>query len=374
MKKRLLIFTTVGAASVLALWIIVSAVREPTVDQAERLVPAVAVSVSPPTVDSVYEEIRYLGTVEGESDVDLAFHIGGTLADVYVREGRHVRPGDRLAALDQPEMRARQERARAELEKAEVNLSHWEAELAIDERLLARGAVSRSRRDQTRLAYENALRARDAAVAATEEAAGVVSAAVLRATTGGVVGRIERTAGETVMPGQPVLSLSAGRRRVRVDVLEGDLSKGIAVGTPAVIASRTCGSVEGVVGTIDTSVREPFRSVRVYVDVPPSCLADQPAGGTAPVTFRVNDQADAVMVPSSAIDLRTGQPRVFRVADDGTADVVFVELGVQRGSMQQIIGAVGPDDLIVVSGATNLQEGDRLNVVADVLTSEEENL
>lgn len=171
------------------------------------------------------------------------------------------------------------------------------------------------------------------------------------------------------MPGQPVLSISAGRRRVRVDVLEGDLAKGIIPGAAAMIGSRSCGIVEGRVVHIDTSVRAPFRSVRLYVDVPQHCLADPPTGGTVPVTFRVNDQADAVMVPTSAIDRRAGQPRVFRVAPDGTAEAVFVDLGVRSTNAQQINGAVGPDDRIVVSGATNLKPGDRLNVVADAPAS-----
>lgn len=368
MKKRILITAAVAAVSLGLAWLVAGSFSETKPARAERAPSAVAVTVVHPTMEPVYDEIRYLGTVEGDSDAKLSFRIAGSVAAVHVGEGDRVSRGARLATLEQPEMQARQQRARAELEKAEANLQYWKAELEIDERLLAKGAVARTRRDQTELSFENALRARQAAAAGLEEASGAATAAVLRAPTDGVIARIERRAGETVMPGQPVLSLNAGARRVRVDVLESDVFQDITTGAPAVIASSACEGVEGRVGGIDTSVGGPFRSVRLYVDVPQACLAGRPTGSTVSVTFHVHHQEEAVMVPASAIDFRAGQPRIFRIGKDGRAEPVLVRLGVQHGSVQQIDAAVGPEDRIIVSGTSNLQAGDRLNVVVDEST------
>lgn len=363
--KRILIITAVAATVLLALLAGAAALfKEESAASKPSILP-IAVSVAMPTTEAIYEEIGYLGTIEGAADAALSFRIAGTIVAVHVREGDAVRQGDRLATLDQPEMKARLDRARAELDKAETNLSHWKTELAIDDRLLAKGAVSRSRRDQTKLAYDNAERARNAAAASVEEAAGAASAAILRSPQSGVVGRVERKAGETVMPGQPVVSINAGERRVRVDVLENDISRGIASGTETLVTSASCGEVVGQVGQIEAAARGPFRSVRTYVNLPPNCLRDEPSGATIVVTFRIRHEADATMLPASAIDLRTGSPRIFRVAKDERAEPVAVELGVEHGAAREVRGDIGPDDLIVVSGATNIEPGDRLRVISD---------
>lgn len=370
MKKRILIITAAAATVLIAIWAGAAVLFKQESSGSEPTELRIAVSVAQPTTEAVFEEIGYLGSIEGAADAELSFRIGGTIAAVFVGEGDVVRRGDALAALDQPEMKARLDRARAELANAEANLSHWKSELEIDERLLAKGAVSRSRRDQTKLAYENAGRARSAAAASVDEAAGAASAAVLRAPHSGVVGHVERTSGETVMPGQPVVRINAGERRVRVDVLEHDIAKGVTSGTETLVDTRSCGQVAGRVIQLDTAVRGPFRSVRTYVDAPPSCLRDEPAGATIPVTFRIGYQEDATIVPAAAIDLRTGSPRVFRVAKDERAEPVAVELGLRQGTTQQVHGDLGPGDLVVVSGATNIEAGDRLRVIADITEAE----
>lgn len=370
MKKRILIISTVAAILLLLSGLAAAVLFEPESAGAEPTTRPTAVSVAQPTIQAVYEKISYLGTVEGAADVEVSFRIGGTISAVHVREGDVVRRGDALAALDHTEMKARLDRVRAEMEKAEADLSHWRAELAIDERLLAKGALSRSRRNQTKLAYENAERARTAAAASVEESAGAAAAAIVRAPETGVVGRVDRKAGETVMPGQPVVSINAGERRLRIDVLETDISKGISLGTRADVASTSCGEAAGEVVQVDGAVRGPYRSVRVYVALPPPCLRGRPAGATVPVTFRIRHEADATMLPASAVDFRAGSPRVFRVSNDGRAEPVSIELGLQDGATQQVRGDLGPDDLVVVSGATNIEVGDRVRFTNDSARAE----
>lgn len=359
----------IGIAVVLGMLVLlgalgVSALQTP---EAEALPePPVAVSVTHPATDTVFHGARYLGVVEGTGDAPLSFRIGGTIARLYVQEGERVAAGQFLAELASPESAARLERARMELARAEANLQHWERERDIDKRLYEKGAVPRSKLDQTRLTYENALRGRDAARAGVDEAASLAGAAELRAPRSGVVGRIDRSAGETVMPGQPVLLLSAGARRVRADVLEKDRGRGIRQGSRAHLEAHVCPDAAGEVARVDAAVRAPLQSVRVYVDVPEACLDGLPAGAEVPVTFLLQPEADATLVPISAVDLRGGTPRVFRVGPDLAAEAVPVALGLQQGDWQQVQGALSPDDRIVVTGTTNLQPGTRVQVAEEL--------
>jgi len=66
------------------------------------------------------------GTVEA-TDAQLGFEIGGRLATVVPREGEVVQVGDRLAALDATELRARRDQASAQLAAAEARLAELDA-------------------------------------------------------------------------------------------------------------------------------------------------------------------------------------------------------------------------------------------------------
>lgn len=167
------------------------------------------------------------------------------------------------------------------------------------------------------------------------------------------------------MPGQPILTLTGGERRVRIEVLEGDRVRGILSGTRAHLAAAGCASGEGRVTTVAATARPPFGATRVYVAPVESCFEALPPGTSVEVIFQVEGTHDALFVPLSAVDFRGGTPRVFRLTDDGTVEAVPVTLGTQRGDLQEIRGEVEPRDRLVVVGAANLRPGDRVQVVGE---------
>lgn len=328
----------------------------------ERSAPLPAVRVEAPLTEPIEETARYLATIEGRDDATLAFRVSGTIGAVYAQEGDAVAAGQPLAELAAPEVEARVERARTELARAEASLDHWRRELDIDERLYEKGAIPRSKLDQTRLSHTNAERQRDAAAAALREAEHTAAAHTLKAPREGTIGRVEREAGETVMPGQPVFQLSAGAQRLQIDVLASDRARGLRVGSPVRIEAPECRGAEGAVEQIETATRPPFESVRVNASIPEDCLANHPSGSTVPVQIVLRRAEEATLVPLSAIDLRGETPRLFRIDSNRTAEAVPVELGLQTGEHRQVTGPLEPGDRIVVAGASNLQPGMQVQV------------
>ena len=364
-RKRFLVGVGILVVSAVPVLLLGRAGEPPAPDEP----PLTAVSVMRPIVEDVFEPVRYVGTLEGVGDASLGFRTSGTVAAVFVREGERVAAGARLAVLDQPEAPARIERARAELARAEATLHHWQRELEIDDRLLEQGAVSRTRRDQTALSLENAVRASESAAAGVREAEAVASMGVLRAPMAGVVASIERAPGEPAMAGQPVVQLTAGPRRIRVDVLETDIG-GIGTGTDVSISGGRCGVMRGSVVSIEPTVRPPLRSMRAFVEADSACLSGVASGTELSVTFHVRPTSAALLLPASAIDIRGGQPRVYRLREDDTVQAVPVALGVQRDSLQQVIGTVLAGDRIVTSGRTNIRGGERVRVRSLVTQTE----
>ncbi len=331
----------------------------------KRVSPSIAVRVAPPAVRTIEMTTRYLATLEGRHDAALAFRVSGTIGRVYVEEAQAVTAGQKMAALAAPEAGDRVRRARMELARAEAVVAHWQEEHAIDERLYEKGAISKAKRDQSELSLTNAERQRDAALASVREAEHLAKAHVLTAPRDGVVGRIERESGETVMPGQPVFWLNAGRPHVRIDVLARDRERGLSEGSFVRIEADECSSEGGAIERIETAARPPFETVRAWASLPKGCLEDRSFGTTVPVEIVLDRTENAVLVPLSAVDLRGESPRIFRVGSDQKAEALPVDLGDQQGDWQQVIGSVASEDRVVVSGTTNLREGSPVRVVEE---------
>lgn len=342
---------------VLVLWVIFRPGPEPLAE------PGIPVEVRALERDTAWVRLPYRGTLEGERDATLSFRMGGEVARVYVRQGEEAAAGSLLAELTDTELEAALAKAGSELARARAQEAHWEGELEVEERLFKAGAVSRSRLEATRLSHRTSVLAREGAEAAVTEIEARRDGARIRASHSGVVGRVEVSEGEGVMPGQPILTLTGGEQRARVEVLERDRVRGILPGTLAHLAAVGCGSGEGRVTTVDAAARPPFGATRVYVAPVEPCFGALPPGTSVEVVFQVEGRHDALFVPLSAVDFRGGTPRVFRLADNGTVEAVPVTLGTQRGDLQEIQGELEPRDRIVVVGAANLRPGDRVQVV-----------
>ena len=235
-------------------------------------------------------EIDASGTVEA-TDADLGFNAPGRIGEITVREGDEVRRGALLARLQAPELEARKAATEAQLEAARAALAELEAGARSEEIAQARAAVRAAeqqredaRRDlrrarvlhdggaisqealdkaETRAEVAEAsleqarerlraletgprqerIRAQRAAVAAAEasvrQADAALENAVVEAPFDGRITTRHRDPGETVQPGQPVVTLlDPDDRWVRIYVAE-DRIGAVRIGEPAVITSDT---------------------------------------------------------------------------------------------------------------------------------------
>jgi HlyD family secretion protein len=230
------------------------------------------------------------GTVEA-TEADLGFTAPGRIHQVAVREGDPVAAGQVLARLDVAELEARRAAAEAQAQSARSVLTELEAggrreevaqaraavrassqraddaarDLERARRLHEGGAISREALDKASTAHEVAaaaleqvreqlgvvetgarperLAAQRAVVQAAEAAVRQVDAAldnaVVRAPFAGLVTIRHREPGETVQPGQPVVTvMNPDDRWVRIYVAE-DRVGAVSIGQPAVIYSDT---------------------------------------------------------------------------------------------------------------------------------------
>lgn len=327
---------------------------------------AVAVEVIQPKIETVANYLEYLGTVQGEKDGNLSFRIPGTLSSVQVREGEEVKKGKVLAKLEVPELDAQLERAESEFEKAKSAKAFWQNEMATDSSLFKEGAIAETVLNKTVFNYEQALSSYRAAKAALAEVSEREALTRLTAPSEGKVGSIMVREGSNVGPNQPVFFFHQGALVVHADILEQDIQTGIKVGG-TVLAETQEATIKGKIERVDFQAKPPFRSVRVFVSFPPKAIADRPSGAGLPLKFEINKQEKAFMVPISAVDLRGGTPRLLRVSDQMEVEEVQVELGVQKGEYRQVTGRVSQKDKFISAGVSNVEPGDRVEVVKKIV-------
>jgi HlyD family secretion protein len=236
------------------------------------------------------DAISASGTVEA-TEASLGFQMAGRIAWIGVREGAVVQAGQEVARLDQGELLARREAARAQVLAARALLSELEAGFRPEEigegraalrgaeervadahrdlerarRLFEGGAISREMLDKAETAARVAESGRDqarervgileegpraeriaaqrAAVAQAEAALGqaeaVLANAVVTIPFPGVVTLRHREPGETVSPGLPVLTvMDPADRWVRIYIRE-DRIGAVALGQGATITADT---------------------------------------------------------------------------------------------------------------------------------------
>ena len=262
----------------------------------KRILPVVAVVVVAVTLYFVLRSrggdgpLDASGTVEA-TDAQLGFQVAGRIDTILVDEGDRVKAGQELARLDQSTLTAQRQQAVAQLAGAQALLSEMErgsrqqdvqqgrdqvstanqrladAQRDLDrtQRLFDGGAVSREALDKAQLAFQVAqsqhdqaaqalqlleigprperIDAQRAAVAQAQAAVRQMDAllanSVIAAPFDGVVTVKDREIGETVSPGEPVLTVTnLSDRWVRIYIPETQVGA-VHLGESATITADT---------------------------------------------------------------------------------------------------------------------------------------
>jgi len=365
-KKGIIIVFILAIAGILIfMW---AAEKTKTAEGLDRENEVTAVEVASPVSKEIASYVTYLGTVMGAKDGSLSFRIAGMLDAVHVREGEQVQKGDLLATLSVPELDAQLKRAESEFKKAQASLKFWEGEVATDSSLYQEGAIAETVLDKTVFNYDQAVSSYQAAKAAVEEVRERKELAYLKAPGSGIIGSIMVREGSNVGPNQPVIFFRQGSPVVYADVVEQDLQKGIKIGTP-VIAELDTSAVKGEVERIDFQAKPPFRSVRVFVSFKDRSIASRPSGSGVTLKFEVTSKEKALLVPVSAVDRRSGEPRLLRVNESMKAEAVAVDLGMQIGENRQVQGKLSQQDRFISAGVSNVEPGDSVKIVRSITSN-----
>jgi len=289
------------------------------------------------------DTITAIGSLRSDEAVILRPEIGGRVAEIAFKEGQRVGKGQVLVRLDSSVQRADLERAQANL-----TLSKSKFERAVD--LRNKGFISSQARDES----ENTFKV---AQADAELAAARLAKTEIRAPFGGIIGLRSVSVGDYVKEGQDMVNLEEiDPLKVDFRVPEIFLSQ-VKAGqvlqiTLDALPDRTwAGKVYAINPLIDAS----GRAIAIRAEVPNPDSRLRP-GMFARVRLLTSAVKESLTVPEEAIFPVGDDKYVYKVVD-GRAQRQKIEIGQRRGTQVEVVGGLTRDDTVATAGVIKLREG-----------------
>jgi membrane fusion protein (multidrug efflux system) len=306
--------------------------------------PPTPVEAAPVVVGPVIDGFTTVGTLEAFNSVTVTGEIDGIIVEVPFREGRRLDKGELIARLDDDQLKAESQRARALRDKTKAtwervktivdqgagaaqDLDDATADLKVAEANLA---LAETRHDKTRITAPFA----------------------------GLAGRRLVSPGTFIRAGNPITQLAQiDKLRVAFAVPErilGSIHLGakVDVSTPAFPDVKLTGMVDVIEPQLDSSTRTV--GILALVDNPGEILRP---GMSATIAVVLKERAEALTVPTDAVFVEGGQAYVYVIKPDSVVTRAAVSLGTRLADVVEVLEGLGEGQQVVKAGHQKLYEG-----------------
>jgi len=316
-------------------------------------------------------QVTAIGSVQSIATVMVKSRMDGQIAQVNFKEGQEVKEGDLLFTLDDRALRAQLAQSEAALERDRASLQRAQSEVTRQSGLATRGVASAQKFEdvETSLAVLGAtVRAAEAAV---ENARVSLSYARILAPINGRTGSIALKKGNLVKATElsssiPLVTITQIRPiYVTFTVPErhlAELRAGAAEGSLPVVAtipSQPQAPITGALVFVDNQVDVATGSITLKAEFANDDTRLWP-GQFVNVTLTLGVQANAVAVPSAAIQIGQSGPYVFMVRPDSTVELRLVRVSRTVNNRSVIAEGLVAGDRVVVDGQLRLANGTRV--------------
>jgi HlyD family secretion protein len=323
---------------------------------------------------SISAEITVVGNLIGESTVSVAPRAAGRVQEVYVRLGDRVTRGQRIARIEDFELREQIKQAEAAQEVSQATIRQREADLN-----LARGNVERNRSlyerqllpkqtlDDTESRFQSAQAQLDLSRAQANQSKARLDELQINLAntivTSPVTGFIARRAvdpGASVGQNAPVVDVvDISSVRLVANVVEKDLNQ-LQTGdvTRVQVDAYPGETFTGRIARVSPVLDPATRTAPIEIEIPNPDYRLKP-GMYARVSITTDTTKDALVVPSEALADLGGRRGVFQILND-TAVFRTVQVGTEQQKFVEILAGVAEGEQVITTGARALRDGDRV--------------
>jgi RND family efflux transporter MFP subunit len=295
----------------------------------------------------VADEKAVFATVESANIVPARARIGGTVAELKVKDGDEVKQGQVLATVGDEKLVLQLKSLDAQIAGLEAQLAQAKTDLDRAQELFSKGTIPKARFDQAQTAFNVANNAHRARIAERSVVQQQLSEGRVLAPTDGRVLQVPVTAGTVILPGEPVARIAEKNFVLRLRVPERH-ARFLKSGDRVRVDSEELGANGAKFGTIKL-VYPQIQDGRVVADANVKGLGDYFVGERIRVWVSAGKR-ESVIVPGKFIVTRFGidYARVRQGKE-------VIDVPVQRG--RELPRPDMPDALEILSG---LRAGDVL--------------
>jgi membrane fusion protein (multidrug efflux system) len=297
--------------------------------------------------ESFGSEIKTIGTIRANEEVELRSEVARKITGIYFKEGTYVSRGKTLFKLDASDLNAKLKKQRLEERFAELEIERLEP-------LREKGLVSQQEFDVA----ENNLEKIQADIELTLVE---ISKTSISAPFSGIIGLRNVSSGSYVNS-SVVLATMQDVSKVKVDFSIPEKYAGLFKPGHDVKFS-----VEGIVGEFEAKVYayEPKieNNTRTLVL---RALTSNPdrrllPGNFANVTLKLSEVKDAYLVPTQAIIPKLKGQSVF-VLRNGIANSVDIEIGSRTENTVQVVSGLNEGDTLLMTNILRLRQGAKVKL------------
>jgi multidrug efflux system membrane fusion protein len=320
--------------------------------------------------------VTAIGTVQSIATVMVRSRVDGEIAKVHFEEGQEVKEGDILFTLDDRAVRAQLQQAEANLERDRAQLERFRSEVARQTELARRGVASAQKLEDVTTSVAVTEASVRASEATAENARVNLAYSTIRAPISGRTGSIALKRGnvvkavDTAAASVPLVSITQLRPiYVALTVPErylSDLRAAMASGAVPVVVTVPNQPKVPISGTL-TFIENQVDVATGTITLKAKFANDDDRlwpGQFVNVTVTLGVQADAVVVPSAAIQAGPNGPYVFLIRPDSTAELRLVQVNRTLNDKTVIADGLVAGDRVVVDGQMRLGNGARVAVQA----------
>ncbi len=330
-------------------------------------------------------EVKYSAVMEGRQDVEIRPQVSGTLTQVLVEEGAHVRKGEVLFVIDQIPYKAAVKKAEAAVATAEANEATAKQTLEGKELLFADHVISDFELRTAQNEYKSAQAALQQARAELTDARNNLSYTEVKSPVDGYAGMTSFRIGALVNSSmtEPLIRVSDNsqmyvyfslteKQVLALTAQYGSLDKTLA-SFPAVRLELNDGSLydqEGRIDVINGMIDKTTGTVslRAVFDNKDKRLL---SGGSANVVIPY-ERKQCIVVPQGGTYEIQDRIFVYKVVDGKTVSTPITVFEINDGNEYIVESGLQPGDVIVSEGAGLLRDGVEVTAGADDSQASEE--
>lgn len=304
-----------------------------------------------PTVAVLRQEIddvlEWPGTIRSGREVQVASRLLARIKELKVDIGSRVAIGEVIAVLDDRDLNARLEQSKSALAAAEAQATQSEAEYRRIKTLFGKEAATQRDLEGVQARSTAARSQVEQARHAVAEAEVMLSESVLRAPIDGVITGKWAQAGDTAIPGKPIVILQDVQHlRLEAQVSEESARKA-TLGMEVRVRIDALGR-EGVARLEEISPTADAESRTVLVKAGLTA-GEGPRVGMFGRLLLPCGKKTALLIPASAV-LRSGQLEMVRVLECGEAQMRHIRTGKILGERIEVLSGLREGEQILSEG------------------------